>query len=655
MIVKIILYPLLLILLLVGASLAYLHWGNLENHRELIENFASDYLGRQIKIGGQIDVNLSKSIEIGLGDLSIQNAAWSKSKPQMLSLGGVDAAVNWFDYLISDSGITLESLKLSNLDILIDSSKKGESNWAFKSSSDKKEEESKDRDIPKFNLRDVELENIKVSIPNSDIDISISQGRIDESSGKLKLNLEGKYNSDKIKLEAESEPIREIITKYLSSEKGLPISLDLLASDLSLKGKGKVVIPKPLEGTALELTLKGLNLEPIERIIGIQLPDFVNFDLSSDLSLSKKTVFLKKTDLKLEKSDLRGDASYSWGEEIPSVVADLESTNLEMPEILAPFSSEEKGDSETEAESETDPEADKGGDFNIANFLASIQLDVKTKADRLLVDEKNTLEAVDLGLLLKDKKLNVEPLKLKYFEGQFDSSLQADASISPASYDFKLKGDQFNFTEFLDSIASSGGLKCHADSSVGLKSTGDTLPEIKNNLAGKVGVYAVDGEFDNRLMKILMVGLQDIFSPLFDSKPKIALHCVKVDLDINKGVIDPSQSVIFSEVVKSFFDGEVNIGKSELDLDVSVATSSPSIASIIPPFNISGSFDNMTVLPSLLGTVGDMAKSGFKIADGAIDKVTGGKELSGMAYCEKALSDEGKLMPTIADGMPDLP
>lgn len=673
LLLKLVFYPLILLVFLLVGGIAYLHWGDLGNHREFIEKQASKALGREVQIAGIIDLNISSLLELELGEVSIENAEWSKKiSEKMLELSSIKTSLNLFGPLLGRGVYAVESLDLKGLNLLVDSKKSGESNWSFGSDDSGETKKKEDGKVPSFSLKNVNIQDAKIRLPKTDISIGLKKASLDESTGKLKLGLSGSYNQQAIQINANSEPVSEIISDYLSGKKALPILLDAKADSLSLKANGSLNLTKPLNDTNLKLSLLGDTLDPAENLAKIELPSFKNFDLKTDLRLANKTAHLNSSDFKLEKSDLSGDFSYSWKTDKPSIVAKLSSDLLDVTEVSSPFKKEEKDSEgldteELEAEktalqknsedtpseiAPSDETADTASDdFDIAGFLNSMNIDSELNLKRVDLDEKQSISDLGLKAALEDGVLKTESFKLKYFGGEFDSNIQADASQSPAQFDFKLGATDFNLTECLDSLASSGGLRCSSDINIDLASRGDKLSQVKGNLEGDIGVYAEDGEFDNRLMKILMVGLQDILSPLFESKPEIALHCVKVDIAIKDGILDPSQSVIFSEVVKAFFDGTVNLTEGEVDMRVSVATSSPSVASLVPPFSISGPFDNLSVLPSLLGTVGDIATSGFKVADGAVGKlveqVSSDEELKGMAYCNHALEDKGKIMPVL--------
>ncbi len=118
---------LLLVALLAGSL--YLQFADLNRHKPAIEAQLSRLLARDIRIAGELQLELFPAVFILLEQCSIANAAWG-SEPYMAEVGTLSARIKPWSLLASPLRIT--DLHLSDIKVLIEANAEGVSNWDFK-------------------------------------------------------------------------------------------------------------------------------------------------------------------------------------------------------------------------------------------------------------------------------------------------------------------------------------------------------------------------------------------------------------------------------------------------------------------------------------------------------------------------------------------
>ncbi len=117
----------LFIALLAGA-LAYLQYADLNVQRGRINQFVSESLGRQFRIDGNIALDLWPVLRVEINKVSLANADWG-SEPEMARLGHFSLQMDPMSLLRGP--LNIFEVRLSDTDILVETSAGGVSNWAL--------------------------------------------------------------------------------------------------------------------------------------------------------------------------------------------------------------------------------------------------------------------------------------------------------------------------------------------------------------------------------------------------------------------------------------------------------------------------------------------------------------------------------------------
>ncbi len=116
------------LLLLCGVALAYLQFADLGAYRERIAALVGNAIDREVRIDGELDVDLWPELYFAIGDVSVANADWG-SEPTMASVGR--ASLRIATRSLWRGPLLIRDLELRQVDILLESDAAGTSNWDF--------------------------------------------------------------------------------------------------------------------------------------------------------------------------------------------------------------------------------------------------------------------------------------------------------------------------------------------------------------------------------------------------------------------------------------------------------------------------------------------------------------------------------------------
>jgi len=117
-----------LVLVILGGAVLYLSLADLSRFRPRLEALASDVLGRELRIGGDFDLEVLPRPALVATDVTFANASWGASEP-MLSAGRLAVEVGLWS-LVSGP-IRIRKLELHDVAVLLERNAAGEANWTM--------------------------------------------------------------------------------------------------------------------------------------------------------------------------------------------------------------------------------------------------------------------------------------------------------------------------------------------------------------------------------------------------------------------------------------------------------------------------------------------------------------------------------------------
>ena len=464
---------------------------DLNQFRSFIENKVTEYTGRQLKINGDLKLNLSLHPYLKVEQVAFSNSSWS-DRPEMITAELLELKVDLMPLFYGQ--LVFEELLLQGVTILLEKNSEGQANWEL-GESGRAEELSAINDTEQksfdFSLAPVfrYVSFDKVSVQYSDVRekietvvdieaLNLSNHVINEP---FSFNANGLINGRPFDvlgeaglqqgsdLHAEDEPLvvkvnANVLGIFLTAagEIKQPIINGGIDIDISLTSKD-------LNNSFVLATGQSLNQYSVKTNHAIPL------QLSLNLSNLEGDYEFRNINLKLADSDLKGEASLVLNVERPKLSARLSSKKINLDRVLKKNrSSNEVGAKAVSKISEATL------DFSWLNKIdADIRYDV-----RQVVVEEFFPEKFLINLSLNSGQLKVDKFDFDIGKAIFRSQIFIDGRQRKSVVEAKAEIKEFDLL-LLDKYLNMSVLqqgKLNAD--INVVGAGEEVKELLMSLSG---------------------------------------------------------------------------------------------------------------------------------------------------------------------------
>ncbi|HET7811549.1 MAG TPA: AsmA family protein [Steroidobacteraceae bacterium] len=269
-------------LLLVGC-LAYIAFGDLGRHKQLVEDFVTRHTGRAFVIDGAFELKVLPVLTLRAENVRLANAGWG-SKPQMVEVGHLSAQIGFWSML--SGPIDVRAFELRDVNVLLEKGRDGRANWIFReppaADADEAVEPGSRTGFPLV-IEKATLENLRLTYRATgkpDMLARVDAMTIIPGQGGL-LDFEGRGKVDlfPISLNGQAGPVDALLA-------GRDIRLDLSGrlGRLALDVKGGFGQLDPLDGANLQVRAHGEDVGAM--LTRFDLPVIANGALDIDLRLT---------------------------------------------------------------------------------------------------------------------------------------------------------------------------------------------------------------------------------------------------------------------------------------------------------------------------------------------------------------------------------
>ena len=644
-----------LLIAVVVAAVAVLSSLDFNDYKGVIAEEAKKATGRDLKISGDLKLNISLTPSLYVDGVTFANAPWG-SRPDMVTLKRLEAEVALLPLL--SSKVDVKRVVLIGLDLLAETDKQGRGNWQFGAADGKPaasaETSSGGGNLPlvrKVRIKDLRVtyrdgrtgEQTRLTLPSLDLGA-------DGIDTPLRIALQGDVNGEDFSAAGTIASIRQLTA---GGEMPLDLKAQALGADMTVRGA--IADPRAMTGLAVTLSLKGGSLSETlataaklaPQLASVKMPDLGPYDVSLTVtgSSAKPSVSnlkvtlgrpgetaltaagsiadaikaqgidlqvaatakdpaglvkglgvempplpavtasarvadkdggyrLQDVDVKIGASDLKGTAALYLGGARPRITADLQSTQLDLDELLP------KGDDKPA------PPAADGRLFPADPLplggLKAADADINLAAARLRVNNMD-VTGLRLGVLLQGGRLTVKPLQATVADGVISGeiALGADQAVPPLGINLNIA--KLDYGKLAAAMGQKPVAEGTADVTLKVTGAGTSVRQLMAGLDGKLRVVSEKGRIDSTLLNVASA---DILSalPLVDSKGDKDLRCAVVDFDVVKGIANAKALVLETGGLSVVGVGGINLRDETLNLVLEPRAKKTSLlsAAIVP-------------------------------------------------------------------------
>ena len=278
-----------LLIAVIVAAIAVLSSLDFNDYKGLIAEEAKKATGRDLKISGDLKLNVSLTPSLYVDGVTFANAPWG-SRPDMVTLKRLEAEVALLPLLSRE--VDVKRVVLIGLDLLAETDKQGRGNWQFGAAGEKPTEPAASSSSSAGMLpvvRNIHIEDLRVTYRDgrtgeeTRLSLPVLDLGAEGVDTPLRIALKGDVNGEDFSAAGTIASIRQLTT-------GGELPLDLKAKALGAEAtlRGAIADPKAMTGLAVTLAVKGPSVAAslataaklVPQLAAVKVPDLGPFDLS---------------------------------------------------------------------------------------------------------------------------------------------------------------------------------------------------------------------------------------------------------------------------------------------------------------------------------------------------------------------------------------
>jgi len=572
-----------------------------------VERAVQAKTGREFHIGGNLDVDLGRTLTVRADGLTFANAEWSKT-PRMASADRAEIDLRAWPLLRGQ--IRIPEIRLTRPDLLLETApgKDQPGNWDFLGPSD--------GDPPVLQRLLVDDGRLKFldAAGKTDILVAITSGkpRNADSAPPLLVNGKGRWQGNAFTLDGNTESPLELT----NSEHPFRIHLDGRAGATHAIASGTLTNPFALRTFDLDFALSGQDMEDLYPLIGIAIPSTPPYRLKGRLKRNNAIWRYENFTGVAGDSDLGGTAQIDVSGERPFLKADLVSKRLDFDDLAGFIGAPPKTGAGESANAEQKAKAAAlavktrilpDTPYNLTK-LRAMDADVKWKAQRIN-SPALPLDDMDAHLKLDDGLLRLEPLNFGVAGGDIRSTIRMDARKPTIATQLKasIRNVQLGglFPDAKLAEQASGGIS----GEINLSGTGNSIAAMLGSSDGSVAVGIGRGHVGNLIMELAGLDVAESLKFLFTGDKQIPLRCAWGDFGVQRGLMTSQQLAFDTTDTLILGEGTVDLKQEKLDLLLRPRPKDISILALRSPLRIGGTFKDPSFRPDFkaLGIRGAIA------------------------------------------------
>jgi hypothetical protein len=276
-------------------------------YKSLVAERVKAATGRELKIGGNLDLKVGFSPAVVVEDVSFANAPWG-SRLQMVKVRRFEVEVALFPLIFRD--IRIKRLILVQPDILLETDAKGIGNWSLGGAAAPPTPPAAKQAETKPGLAGLAVEKVRIEKGTltyrdgkTKRATSLTLDRLDiqakDVTSPLTINLAAAYNGKAFTLAGITGPLSEL----QAPSRPYPVKLSLKAGGATVEVDGTIAKPVEAAGIDLKVTAKGQELAEVARLAGQKVPALGPFAVAARVTGSSQALSVSGIDASLGKAE----------------------------------------------------------------------------------------------------------------------------------------------------------------------------------------------------------------------------------------------------------------------------------------------------------------------------------------------------------------
>ena len=558
--------------------------------------------GRELRIAGDLDVDLGWTPTISAEGVRFGNAPWSEN-PTMAASERVEFSIALRPLLRGQT--LIPQLRLSAPRLNLERGPEGVGNWEFG---------ERDGDGPQF--RRVWIDDGKLQFLDAarktDIKVDIASEAAATAGAPAPVTVEGGgvWRGSQFTVSGRAESPLQL------RDRDSPYRIDARAQAGATRAhaRGTLVDPLRLRDFDLKMALSGDNLEDLYPLVGIAMPPTPPYALDGRFTRDGSRWHYNGFTGRVGDSDLRGDASIDTGGERLYLRAKLASRLLDFDDLAGFVGGAPKsGKGETSnpeltaqaAREDTRARALPDTSYNLEK-LRAMDADVNWTAARI-DSPLLPLDDMDAHLLLENGVLRLQPLNFGVADGDIRSTINMDARQATIRTRADISARGLNLSKLLPKVELSEGAIGKVSGDVDLAGHGNSVAGMLATSDGEVVLGIGRGSISNLLMEMAGIDLAEIIKFKLGGDRLIPIRCAFGEFTVKDGVMTARSLAFDTSDTLLIGEGTISLRDETLDLTIKPRPKDRSLFALRAPLLVDGTFKSPRIRP-------DYARVGLRAA-----------------------------------------
>jgi AsmA family protein len=586
LLVKIALWLVAILIVVVGAAACAIWFGGGPAAAWLLEHPVSAAIGRQIRVGGNLDIRWGAPTEIVVDDLHVANASWGSQK-EMFSAKRLEIAI--FARTLLFGPTRIPSIRLDGARLLLETSDKGDANWNFAPAAAAPKQRGEFPNIGRVAAQQSRLDyrngqtGAQATLEMADAELAEEGG---DAAGALKIAFDGSFQGRPLKLDGNLGSVAEL----RNPTKPYPVSLRGGFGETKLAADGTIAEPLNFTGVDLRLSLEGRKLQELADALGVPFPALPDFRGTSELSGGNGNWALKALTLKAGNSDLDGGLAVDTTGKVPHVTAQLTAGNLDLADFKGLYGGK-PAHATAAGKKPADDRVIPDTPLSVQK-LPGVNVDLTFDGTRIKSVSGLPFERVSLGLQLKDGVLTVKPLRFHTANGDVDLNLRFTpfTAKSPPRLGGEIDVKHIDLHQLLRDqgsamVKQTGGT---VGGFIKIDTNGVSLRELLARMNGDAGFFMENGQVSDLLQKLAPIDVLGALGVYASGDKPVPINCLVSRFAIKDGVASASTLLLDTDDTQIAGAGDINFASEGLALSFTPRNKHFTVVSLRSPVDIGG-------------------------------------------------------------------
>lgn len=546
-----------------------------------IGRWASAKYDRQIALTGDMDVKLlSWTPTVVVRGLKVGGPDWARDR-DTADVDEVRASVRLAPLLIGR--VEMPLLSITRPRVVMISDRQGRKSWRLDADRPDDGRGAKLPPIERLIIRDGAL-TFEEQRRGLSVNATVNAQETAGGTAGFVLDGRGAVRGSPMTVRIEGGPFVNI-----RRDRPYAFQADVRGAGSALTARGRITRPFDLGRFDAVMTLEGRDLSDLYLLTGVTLPNTPPYRLSGALSRDGRVWTFKDFDGRVGASDLSGQVRVERGGRL-RVDAELASRRLDIDDLAAVLGARVRTDPSGQ---NTEAPVVRGG---------KLLPDAKLQTERLrTMDGSLTYRAtavkaneldvrkVDLGAVLKDGVLKLDPISFDFNRGSLKGTARIDARQATPRNTVDLRLAGYPLESIVPARNGSAPVSGLALGRTRLEGPGASIHEFAASSNGSMSLIVPNGRMRAAFAELLGINASAGLLKLLSGDQSTAqIRCAVADFDVRGGKAQARTFVIDTDVVLAQGKGEIDLGAETLNLRIEGESKKPRLLRLWAPITVSG-------------------------------------------------------------------